>query len=161
MDTLYKEKAKAIAVAVDGSAPAWEAMNRAINMAKLLNLPLDVLHVVQLRKSGYFAFIDRHLLEDEEAAAKKVLAEAIDRAAKAGVTATPQLLQSEKNPAEAITDYLERVRGVKFLVIGTYGHGFQNRAILGSTTERVIREVARRKIPVPILVVPAYKSVED
>ena len=55
------EKAKSIAVAVDGSAPAWEAMQRAINMARLLQLPLDVLHVVQLRKAGYFAFIDRHL----------------------------------------------------------------------------------------------------
>ena len=69
-------KAKSIAVAVDGSAPGWEAMQRAINMAQLLALPLDVLHVIQLKKAGYFAFIDRHLQEEQESYAKGVLEEA-------------------------------------------------------------------------------------
>ena len=64
---MVAEKAKSIAVAVDGSTAAWEAMQRAINMARLLQLPLDVLHVIQLRKAGYFAFIDRHLQEDQQA----------------------------------------------------------------------------------------------
>ena len=64
------EKAKSIAVAVDGSVSGWEAMQRAINMARLLTLPLDVLHVIQLRKAGYFAFIDRHLQEDQQVYAK-------------------------------------------------------------------------------------------
>ncbi len=76
---MAQEKAKSIAVAVDGSAPAWEAMRRAINMARLLNLPLEVLHVIQLRKAGYFAFIDRHLQEEHEAYARKVLDEAVAR----------------------------------------------------------------------------------
>ena len=70
METLLTGKAKSIAVAVDGSDPSWEAFGRAVNMAKLLNLELDALFVVQLRKMGYFAFIDRHLQEDKEAAAK-------------------------------------------------------------------------------------------
>ncbi|MDO9070440.1 MAG: universal stress protein, partial [Deltaproteobacteria bacterium] len=82
---MVAEKAKSIAVAVDGSAPGWEAMNRAINMARLLALPLDVLHVIQLRKAGYFAFIDRHLQEDQEAYAQKVLAESVQRAETKGV----------------------------------------------------------------------------
>ena len=33
---MVAEKAKSIAVAVDGSTAAWEAMQRAINMARLL-----------------------------------------------------------------------------------------------------------------------------
>ena len=155
------EKAQSIAVAVDGSVSAWEAMNRAINMARLLALPLDVLHVIQLRKAGYFAFIDRHLKEDQEAYAKNVLADAVQRAKKCGVEARTHLLEGEQDPSGAIIDFLEKARGVKFLVVGAHGHGFVGRHLLGSTTERVVREVARRALPVPVLVVPPIKLGEE
>jgi nucleotide-binding universal stress UspA family protein len=159
MEGLFKDKAKSIAVGVDGSEPGWEAFGRAVNMAKLLNLELDALFVVQLRKIGYFAFIDRHLQEDKEAAAKKVFDEVNRRAAKAGIVIHTHLLEGEEDSAYAIVDFLEQARGVKFLVVGSYGKGFKNRAILGSTTEKIIREVARRAIPVPVLVVPPFKSL--
>jgi nucleotide-binding universal stress UspA family protein len=155
------DKAKSIAVALDGSAPSWEAMKRAINMARLLELPLDVLHVVQLRKAGYFAFIDRHLKEDQEAYAKQVLQEAVQRGEKRGVTVHTHLLESEQDPSGAIIAFLEEARGVKFLVLGAHGHGFVGRHLLGSTTERVVREVARRGLPVPVLVVPSSKLEEE
>ena len=158
---MVAEKAKSIAVAVDGSVSGWEAMKRAINMARLLALPLDVLHVIQLRKAGYFAFIDRHLQEDQEAYAKKVLAEAVQRAEKRGVEAHTHLLEGEKDPSGAIIDFLDQARGVKFLVLGAHGHGFVGRHLLGSVTERVVREVARRALPVPVLVVPSPKLEEE
>jgi nucleotide-binding universal stress UspA family protein len=154
------EKAKSIAVAVDGSAASWEAMQRALNMARLLELPLEVLHVVQLRKAGYFAFIDRHLKEDQEAYGKNVLQEAGQKGAKKGVEVRTHLLEGEQDPSMAIIDFIDQARGVKFLVLGTHGHGFMGRHLLGSTTERVIREVARRALPVPVLVVPFTKSEE-
>ncbi|MBI4644750.1 MAG: universal stress protein [Deltaproteobacteria bacterium] len=154
-------KAKSIAVAVDGSAPAWEAMRRAVNMARLLELPLDVLYVVQLRKAGYFAFIDRHLKEDQEAYAKKVLEEAVQKSQKAGVEVRTHLLESEKDISEAIIAFVEEARGIKFLVLGSHGHGFIGRHIIGSTTERVIREVSHRGLPVPVLVVPAKIPEEE
>ena len=154
------EKAKSIAVAVDGSAASWEAMQRALNMARLLELPLDVLHVVQLRKAGYFAFIDRHLKEDQENYAKNVLQEAVQRGEKKGVEVHTHILQGEQDPSAAIIAFLEEARGVKFLVLGTHGHGFMGRHILGSTTERVVREVARRALPVPVLVVPFTQAPE-
>jgi len=152
---MLREKAKSIAVAVDGSDPAWGAMRRALNMARLLELPLDVLYVVQLRKAGYFAFIDRHLKEDQEDYAKKVMEEAVQRGQKAGVEVHTHVLESEKDISEAIIAFLEEARGIKFLVLGSHGHGFIGRHILGSTTERVIREVAHRGLPVPVLIVPA------
>jgi nucleotide-binding universal stress UspA family protein len=153
-------KAKSIAVAVDGSAPAWEAMRRALNMSRLLELPLDVLFVVQLLKAGYFAFIDRHLKEDQEEYAKKVLAESVQRGQKAGVEVRTHMLESEKDISEAIIAFVEEARGIKFLVLGSHGHGFIGRHILGSVTERVIREMARRGLPVPVLVVPATAGAE-
>jgi len=158
---MVAEKAKSIAVAIDGSTAAWEAMQRAINMARLLHLPLDVLHVIQLRKAGYFAFIDRHLKEDQQAYAKNVLQEAVQRAGKKGVDTHTHLLEGEKDPSGAIIDFLEQARGVKFLVLGAHGHGFVGRHLLGSTTERVVREVARRALPVPVLIVPSIKLEEE
>jgi hypothetical protein len=64
-------------------------------------------------------------------------------------------LSSERDVSEAIIGYLETGGPVKFLVLGTHGHGFVGRHLIGSTTERVIREVAHRGLKVPILVVPA------
>lgn len=159
MEGLFKGKATSIAVAVDGSEPSWEAFSRALNMAKLLNLELDVLFVVQLQKMGYFAFIDRHLKEDKEAVSKAVFDEAKRRVENQGVTLHTHLLEGDDDPAYEIVNFIEKARGIKFLVVGSYGHGFKNRAILGSTTEKIIREIARRAIPVPVLVVPPFKSL--
>ena len=71
------------------------------------------------------------------------------------------LLEGEEDPAYAIVDFIDKARGVKFLVVGSYGKGFKNRAILGSTTEKIIREIARLAIPVPVLVVPPIKSLPE
>ena len=76
---------KPIVVAVDGSAPGWEAMDTALYLASLLKRPVDVMTVLQHRKSGYFAFIDRHLEEEQQDYARKILVEAAQRGQQAGV----------------------------------------------------------------------------
>lgn len=149
---------KPIVVAVDGSAPSWEAFETALGLAKLMDRPIDAIHVIQLVKAGYFAFIDRHLQEEHEAMARQVLSEAQERGKKAGVEVRTHLLETEKDPSTAILEYLEQAGEVKFLVMGTYGHGFIARHLLGSVTERVIREVANRGLKVPVLIVPAAEA---
>lgn len=146
--------AKPIVAAVDGSPSSWEALETALHLAKLMDRPVTVLHVVQLRKAGYFAFIDRHLKEDYEAEAQNLSKEAEARGRQAGVTLTFRLLESEKPPADAIVDYLSEAGPVKFLVMGTHGHGVVARHLLGSVTERVLREVTYRGLPIPLLIVP-------
>jgi nucleotide-binding universal stress UspA family protein len=153
-----EKQGKPIVAAVDGSKPAWEAFQTALALAKLMDRPIDVLHVIQLVKAGYFAFIDRHLQEEHQTMAKKILNEAHERGDKAGVTVRPHLLETEKDPASAIIEYLETAGPVKFLVLGTYGHGFVARHLLGSVTERIIRDVAHRDIGVPVLIVPASNA---
>jgi nucleotide-binding universal stress UspA family protein len=155
------ENAKPIVAAIDGSAPAWEALETALYLARLIQRPVEVLTVIQLRKAGYFAFIDRHLVEEAQTYAQKLLAEARARAQKAGVEVHTRVLESEKDISEALINYLEGAGPVKFLVLGSHGHGFVGRHLLGSTTERVIREVAHRGLPVPVLVVPASASAEQ
>lgn len=151
---------KTIVVAVDGSAPGWEAMETALSLASLLSRPVDVLTVIQRCKSGYFAFIDRHLEEEQQAYGQKILEEAAGRGQKAGVEVRPHLLEGEQDVSEMILAFLEGVGPVKFLVIGSHGHSFVSRHIIGSTTERVIREVANRGLQVPVLVVPASAAAE-
>jgi len=151
---------KPIAVAIDGSAPGWEALETALYLAGLIKRPVDVLTVIQLRKAGYFAFIDRHLKEEAEEYCKNLLAEAEARGQKAGVEVRTHLLESEQDISEAIIAYLEESGPIKFLVLGSHGHGFIGRHILGSVTERVIREVAVRGLPVPVLVVPPAMAEE-
>jgi nucleotide-binding universal stress UspA family protein len=152
---------KPIVAAVDGSAPGWEAMETALYLASLLKRPVDVLTVIQHRKAGYFAFIDRHLEEEQQSYAGKILAESQERGQKAGVEVRTHLIEGESDISEAIIGYLEAAGPVKFLVLGSHGHGFVSRHILGSVTERVIREVAYRGLLVPVLVVPAPKSAEE
>jgi len=149
---------KPIVAAVDGSAPGWEAMETALYLAHLLNRPVYVLTVMQRRKAGYFAFIDRHLEEEQHTYGQKVLEEAGQRGQKAGVEVRPHLLEGEKDVSEAILSFLEKAGPVKFLVLGSHGHGFVSRHIIGSVTERVIREVAHRGLQVPVLVVPASEA---
>jgi len=149
---------KSLVVAVDGSEPSWQAMNTALDLAKLLDRPVAAVHVVQMVKAGYFGFIDRHLKEEQEVYAKNILKEAVERGKKKGVEVTPNLIQSPKGPAEAILDFLEQAGPVKFLVMGSHGHGFVARHLLGSVTERVVREVANRSLPIPVLVVPPVST---
>ncbi|MBM4293747.1 MAG: universal stress protein [Deltaproteobacteria bacterium] len=157
---MAEDKGKPIVVAVDGSPPSWDAMETAISLARLMGRPIDVLHVVQLVKAGYFAFIDRHLQEEHQAQAQKILSEAVERGKKAGVEVRPHLSQSEKGSSEGIIDYLTKAGPVKFLVMGTHGHGFMARHLLGSVTERVLREVTHQGLPVPLLIVPAGTTPE-
>jgi len=151
---------KPIVVAVDGSAPGWEAMETALSLAHLLNRPVEVLTVLQHRKSGYFAFIDRHLEEEQHSYGVKILAEASARAQKAAVEVRTHLLEGGKDVSEAILAFLEGAGPVKFLVLGSHGHSFVSRHIIGSVTERVIRDVAYRGLQVPVLVVPASEAAE-
>ncbi len=152
---------KPIIVAVDGSGPGWEALETALYLAGLINRPVEVLTVLQRRKSGYFAFIDRHLEEEQHAYAQKILDDAAARAQKAGVEARTHLLEGEQDVHEAIISYLESAGPVKFMVMGSHGHGFVSRHIIGSVTERVIREVAYRGLTVPVLVVPSSAAPEE
>ncbi len=151
---------KPIVVAVDGSAPGWEAMETALYLASLLKRPVDVLTCIQRRKAGYFAFIDRHLEEERHAYGQKILAEAAQRGQQSGVEVRPHLLEGEQDVSEMILSFLEGAGPVKSLVLGSHGHSFVSRHIIGSTTERVIREVAHRGLPVPVLVVPASAAAE-
>ncbi len=147
-----------VVAAVDGSEVSREALRCALDLAEALSCSVTVVTAIQTRmpgyRAGYFSFVDRHILNELRDFARGVLDEASLAATARGLAAETVALEADKEVFEQIADYLERVTDVAFLVMGSYGHSARDRRILGSTTERLILEIARRGLKVPILVVP-------
>jgi nucleotide-binding universal stress UspA family protein len=150
---------KKIIVAVDGSATAQDALRFALNMAPDLGCTVTAVIAIQTRipgyRAGYFSFVDRHILSELRQFAAGVAEESAKIAADMGGAAPEtKILEGEKEIFEQIVDLLAATPEAAFLVMGSYGHGIRERLILGSTTQRLILEVARRQMKIPVLVVP-------
>ena len=148
-----------IIVAVDGSDTARDALRFALQMAPDLECSVSAVIAIQTRipgyRAGYFSFVDRHILSELQQFAAGVAEETKKIAAEMG-KAIPEteILEGEKEIFEQIVDFLISTPDAAFLVMGSYGHGVRERLILGSTTQRLILEVARRQMKTPVLVVP-------
>jgi len=149
---------KRIVAAVDGSEVSRDALQYALDLAEATSCAVTVLTAIQTRmpgyRAGYFSFVDRHILKELQEFARSVLEEAARVAAGRGMSVEPVALEADQEVFEQIADYLEKVADVAFLVMGSYGHSVRDRHILGSTTQRLIMEIARRGLKVPVVVVP-------
>lgn len=145
-----------IAVALDGSAPSREALQYAAELASRLGVGLVLLHVLEMHKTGYWRFIDEHFRKELTARAEELMLEGRKAAAPFRLQVEAQVLPGTEVAAyEAIVEFLAKASGVSHLVMGDHGIGLSARHVLGSTTERVIREVSARGLPVAVVVVPA------
>ena len=136
-----------ILVATDGSRPAAEAVDFAIELAAEHDSALIIVHVVRVldfvnddaEDEGYAVFHEPtprdHL----------VLAEAQERAAERGVDATTSLRLG--STVDEIVAYAEACT-VDLIVVGTRGHGRVASALLGSVSLGVMRKSTR-----PVLIV--------
>ncbi len=150
---------KKIIVAVDGSDTARDAFRFALQMAPALGCSICAIVVIQTRipgyRAGYFSFVDRHVLTELRQFAAGVVEETRKAASDlGGPVPDTAILEGEKEIFEQIVDFLAATPEAAFLVVGSYGHGVRERLILGSTTQRLILEIARRQMKTPVLVVP-------
>jgi nucleotide-binding universal stress UspA family protein len=149
---------KKIIVAIDGSDAARDALRFALQVAPALECSVAAVIAIQTRmpgyRAGYFSFVDRHILIELRQFAAGVADEAKKTASESGTVLEILILESEKEIFEQIADFLATTPDTAFLVMGSYGHGVRDRFILGSTTQRLIVEVARRQTKTPVLVVP-------
>jgi nucleotide-binding universal stress UspA family protein len=150
---------KRIVVAVDGSETSRDALRFALPMAADLQCSVSAIIAIQTRmpgyRAGYFSFVDRHILGELRQFATTVLEDARGVAAGVGgLSLDTTILEGEKEIFEQIADFLAATADTAFLVIGSYGHGVRERLLLGSTTQRLILELARRQMKTPVLVVP-------
>lgn len=133
-----------ILIAVDGSEEAEHAARRGLELARVFDAAVDVLHVVEhtgLRLTQSTEE-ERRLREYGEAA----LAEIEELAAEAGETVTTTL--TEGTPAVRIAEHAAE-RDAGLVVLGRRGLTGVGERLLGGVTERVLHHS-----DAPVLVVP-------
>ncbi len=144
---------KKVMVAVDGSPPSENALKYAIFTAASFKATLVVFYVVEQEKVGYWQFIDEHFKKELREKARKVVEAAEKVAVERGVQIIKEVVENNQ-PYQAIVDYVVKDSNITTLVMGDHGTGLTDRHLLGSTTERVIRLIAKKGLPVAVTVVP-------
>jgi nucleotide-binding universal stress UspA family protein len=134
-----------ILVPYDGSEFSKKALTRAAGMAKTDGARLTVLYVIPRYEEMVEFYRSEHIRKSLNAEAEKVVAEAKKIAAAAGVEAGSVV--REGHASEEIVGAAEKLEN-DLIAMGTYGWKGVSKAIMGSTTNRVIAHAS-----CPILVV--------
>jgi nucleotide-binding universal stress UspA family protein len=141
-------RVKSILVPIDFSPPSKKALNHAVSIARQFKARLTLLNVVEPVGTPDFAASFPLVMEDDRlmAAAKKELERAA-KAARAPRGMVEKVLVRFGRSFHEITE-AARTRKVDLIIISTHGYTGVKHALLGSTTERVVRHA-----PCPVLVV--------
>jgi nucleotide-binding universal stress UspA family protein len=136
---------KTIMIATDGSEPAAQALEVAIDLAKESGASLEVVSVRPPRAAGRGG-AGAPILEVEEFHGPEHIAEAAaQQAREAGVTATPHAAHGD------VVDCIAKAAttlGADLLVVGSRGMGPLSGAVLGSVSHALVR-----RSPVPVTIV--------
>jgi nucleotide-binding universal stress UspA family protein len=141
-------RVRSILVPLDFSPPSKKALSYALSVARQFKAKLTLLNVVEPAGTPDFAASFPLVMEDERlmAAAKKEM----ERAAKAARVPRGILEKVLVRFGRSFHEITEaaRTRKVDLIIISTHGYTGLKHALLGSTTERVVRHA-----PCPVLVV--------
>ncbi len=136
---------RSILVSYDGSDFSKNALRRACKLSQVDNAEVSVLYVIPRYEEmiGFFRTesIKKSLLREAE----KILDGARELASASGMT-----VKTEIREGQAADKILEAASGLKndLIIMGSYGWRGVNKAIMGSTTERVLINA-----PCPVLAV--------
>jgi len=136
-----------IVVGYDGSDCARAALDAAVELARSTGDRIVIGFGYEPPGYGedmgpYRAAVRRH--------GEQVAAEAVARAAEAGVAAEVELVAD--SPARALEALADR-HHARLIVIGSYGEGVLRSAILGSTPHKLVHKARQ-----PVLVVPQRRG---
>jgi nucleotide-binding universal stress UspA family protein len=130
----------------DGSDPAGQALDAALEIAVKFDATLHVLSAVEV--VPYPEFPDMATVREQETErAKDIVEEARNKATAEGLAVESRIVQ-EIDPYQAIENYLDE-HDIDLIVMGTHGRSGLERLLLGSTTERTLRTA-----DIPVLSVP-------
>ena len=139
---------KSILVPLDFSPSSKRALDYAVSLARQFKAKLTLLHVVEPMGTPDFAASFPLMMEDDKlmAAAKNELEHAL-KAARVPRGLVERILVRFGRSFHEITE-AARTRKADLIIISTHGYTGLKHALLGSTTERVVRHA-----PCPVLVV--------
>jgi nucleotide-binding universal stress UspA family protein len=150
---------KRILVPTDFSESARHALTYGLSFAREYKAELLLLHVVEVVPVGYasdlFPAPMAAVFQEISAYARAELAKLAALARERSVTAR-ELVTQGKPSAEIVR--AAREEAVDMIVLGTHGKGMLDKALFGSTTERVVRAA-----PCPVLTcrLKEHEFVED
>ena len=140
-------KLKKILVPTDFSESARHALTYGLSFAKEYDAELVLLHVVETLPVGYatdlFPVPMAEVFQELSAYARKELAALHEEVVSRGV-AVREVLRQGRPSAEIVNAAREET--IDMIVLGTHGRGVLDKALFGSTTERVVRNA-----PCPVL----------
>ncbi|MFC7130475.1 universal stress protein [Haloferax chudinovii] len=126
-----------ILVPTDGSKPAREAVNHALGLARTHDATLHALYVVD---SGAYSsrpgWTWDELQQVLEQNGETVVEDVQSQAAAKGVSVTAEIAHGV--PHQAIGEYCDQ-HEIDLVVMGTHGRSGLSRQLIGSVTERVLR----------------------
>lgn len=144
-----------IVVALDGSEASWDAFSYGVYLASRLGNRVEVVTVLGGRNVRYFyAFVDEQLMVEQASGMEAAFEKARRLGSEQGVQVRTVMLRGGKRAHQEILQHLKGLPDAAMLVVGSYGRGYHDRHILGSTTEKIIRGVSREGLAVPVVVVP-------
>ena len=144
-----------ILVATDGSEPAMNAVEYAAELAKKINAGLVVLHVIKMQMhEHHWVAVKRSLEEELREKGDEVLKEVKKKFSKKGIEV--ETVSRVGMPHEEIIKHATE-NDVAMVIMGASGKDFLTRRLLGSVTEKVVKEVGR-KLSCPLVITPARKS---
>ncbi len=129
---------KTILVPVDGSDASLKALDRAIELAKLYTSKLVIAHVIDVRSYSLAIAYREPLEEYAEDNAKKILADAEQKAKDAGLTDIATL-KKEGSPRSVIAKKIAPEVNADLIVMGATGYGMVERMFVGSVSESTVR----------------------
>jgi universal stress protein A len=139
---------KSILVPIDFSPHSKKALDYAVMFARQFNAKLTLVHVVEpVAMPDFVTSISLTMENDQSMAAGKKQLESLVKATGIPRNAVEKLLVRFGRSFHEIAD-AARTRKVDLIIISTHGYTGLKRALLGSTTERVVRHA-----PCPVLVV--------
>ncbi|MEF8780821.1 MAG: universal stress protein [Haloferacaceae archaeon] len=139
-----------ILLPTDGSDAAQNSIERAYELAEQFGAELHVLYVVELESIPTFPNLDAEPMREAHRRRAEDLLEGIEADAPAGVDVTTVI--EEGHADDRIVAYAE-AHDVDVITMGTHGREGLGRVLIGSVTERVIREA-----PCSVMVTPMDQS---
>jgi nucleotide-binding universal stress UspA family protein len=139
---------KRLLLPTDFSESATHAFAYALSFAQKYDAELYLLHVIEVLPLGYtgelFPTSMTQVVDEISSYARSEMQKLAEKARRESAKVEERIAQGK--PAAEILRVAAEDK-IDLIVLGTHGHGVLNRALFGSTTERVTR-----KAPCPVLV---------